>query len=368
MQSKNVSYIPRLDHLRLLAALLVVCFHFFHFYLGGWQPLPQWFFLAPVTEGHTGVALFFVLSGFIFMTIALGGETIAYRRFMANRVLRIAPLFLTIFVLAISINRDGFEAADIFYVLFTNIGSPPTSAHFATGAAWSISIEFTFYLIFPFLALFVRSEGAAYILRLLAILAVVKLGAYLATPNSTHMLYSTLVGRLDQFLIGMLAALLYRRHGQWIADRGMVGLILATAAAWTALMVQARFASFFSDQPKQLFWIWWSMAEASVWAGFTVFYLAIGLKLPTRIDQWLATAGQWSFSIYMWHGLIIFGFHRLLVGDLPAGFVASLVQFPLVLAAILAFSWLSYVTIEKPFLDLRRRYVAKTANAAPQAA
>ena len=178
MKSSNLPYIPALDHLRLLAALLVLVFHTFHTYFGQWQPAPYAAVLGLVTEGHTGVALFFVLSGFLFMTIALQAEHIAYGAFMRNRLLRIFPLFLFFFFVAISLQRDTFRAPDALYVLFSNIGKPPTSEHFITGAAWTISVEFTFYLVFPFLARFVRAEGAAYLLRLLLLMAVVKWAAW----------------------------------------------------------------------------------------------------------------------------------------------------------------------------------------------
>ena len=35
-----MTHMPALDHLRLLAALLVFAFHMFHFYFGQWQPAP----------------------------------------------------------------------------------------------------------------------------------------------------------------------------------------------------------------------------------------------------------------------------------------------------------------------------------------
>jgi peptidoglycan/LPS O-acetylase OafA/YrhL len=367
MQSQNVTYMPRLDHLRLLAALLVLCFHYFHFYRGGWVAYPDQPWFALVTEGHTGVSLFFVLSGFIFMTIAAGRNAIAYRQFLRNRLLRIAPLFLVIFFIALSINRDSFQPADIFYILFTNIGSPPTSAHFATGPAWSISVEFTFYFIFPFLAFFVARHGSGYLLRVLMILAFVKLAAHFATANSTHMFYSTLIGRMDQFVIGMLAALWLKSRADWFTKNGTYLLVGATIFLFVALMVQARYASYFLPEPKQAFWIYWSAVEASGWALFTLGYLSTATRIPKRIDAALATMGQWSFSIYMWHAVVIFTAHSLLVGEGGVGATGFVLQFLLVLAFTLAFAWLSFTTIEQPFLKLRGSYVkdGAQANAGP---
>lgn len=359
MQSKNIGYLPRLDHLRLLAALLVFGFHFFHHYLGGWQAQPEQPWLAPIVEGHTGVSLFFVLSGFIFTAIALGGGEIDYRGFLRNRLLRIFPLFLVVFVVAISIGRDRFQPTDVFYLLFTNLGLAPTSWHFVTGPAWSISVEFAFYLVFPFLARFVRERGAGYLLDLLLLLVVIKLAAYAASEKSTHMLYSTLVGRFDQFVWGMLAAIAWQRHGARLSRLGSWPLLIAALAVFAALALQARHASFFLPQPKQAAWIWWSGIEGLLWAGFVLAYLSAALQLPARLDRWLASGGEWSFSFYMWHTLVIFTVHHYVGFLRPTGLGGpdlALNAVP-VLALALAFAWLSYQVIEKPFLQMRGGYL-----------
>ena len=350
---------PALDHLRLLAALLVFAFHVFHFYFGQWQPAPYAAALGLITEGHTGVALFFVLSGFLFMTIGLQGGEIRYGAFIRNRFLRIFPLFLFFFFIAISVGRDDFRAADVLYVFFSNLGQAPTSGSFITGAAWTISVEFTFYLVFPFLARFVRAEGAGYLLRLIALMALVKLAAYGVTERSTHMFYSTLVGRFDQFLWGMLAALCWQRYASVLQRHGRWLLVLALALLWLASTVQARYASYFSPEPRQAFWVFWGTAEALVWAGVVLAYLGAGIAWPRPLARWLERGGAWSYSLYLWHGLVLFVLHRAVGGWMPLSSVAAnaVLHFALVLPLSLAVAWLSFITIEQPFLRLRGRYV-----------
>ncbi|MBP0441202.1 acyltransferase family protein [Tianweitania sediminis] len=357
MKSQNLRYIPQVDQLRFLAALLVFAFHFFHSYKGGWAPLPQYPWFGIVSEGHTGVSLFFVLSGFIFMVIATQGEGIAYRSFLRNRLLRIAPLFLAVFLLAIAIHRDRFVATDLLYVFVTNIGDPPTSWHFVTGPAWSISVEFTFYLVFPFLAEFTRRLGAAYLLKLLALMLVVKLGAYFASENSKLMLYSTLVGRFDQFLIGMLAGLLFVLRSAWLELRGRLICLVGVVLTVVAVGLQARHASYFLPEQKQPFWILWGTIEALCWALVIVGFTGGRMSFGARADRFLAQGGTWSFSIYMWHALIIFIALQLFGSIGGVGPAALVLNFVLVLAATLAFAWLSFTVIEQPFLSLRGRYV-----------
>lgn len=356
MKSRNLSYIPQVDHLRLVAALLVFAFHFFHFYRGAWRPVPDrpWFGL--IVEGHTGVSLFFVLSGFIFMTMALGGGAISYKAFLRNRLLRIAPLFLTVFMVAISIGRDRFEASDILYLLFSNIGDPPTSWHFVTGPAWSISVEFTFYLVFPFLAAFALARGMGYLTRIVVLMLVVKSAAYVATENSTLMLYSTLIGRFDQFVVGMLSAMIYARHRTALERRGRLLLAASVVLVLVAVGCQSHYASFFSPDRKQAFWIVWGTIEAALWAAVVVCYLAASFELPGWIDAALRKGGEWSFSIYMWHALVIYILHEALgpIGGISGPALA--LNGLLALAAVLAFAWLSFTVIEHPFLEMRVRY------------
>ena len=90
MRSTQASYLERLDHLRLLAAALVVCFHWFHRFVPDLRPDNP--LLSLIDEGHTGIGLFMVISGFIFTAITHGAR-IDYTGFLRNRVLRIYPLF-----------------------------------------------------------------------------------------------------------------------------------------------------------------------------------------------------------------------------------------------------------------------------------
>lgn len=128
-----------LDHVRAIAALLVLAFHLTLVFPG--IPLLNSFWgLALLRQGYVGVSLFLSLSGFLFMRLALErGLPEDVMGFFRKRLLRVAPLFIVVYVLAVSIHRDAFRPGDLGYLLITNIGQPPTSESFATGPAWSIS-------------------------------------------------------------------------------------------------------------------------------------------------------------------------------------------------------------------------------------
>jgi peptidoglycan/LPS O-acetylase OafA/YrhL len=359
MKSLNLPYNPRIDQLRWLAVTLVFLFHFYLEYrgLGGREIATPWAGL--VTQGHTGVALFFALSGFLFMQIALYQRQIDYGAFLRNRCLRILPLFLTIFVLATSIGRDKFAPQDLLYVLSTNLGLAPTSYTPVTGAAWSISVEFTFYLVFPFLARFTLEQGARYLWQLLALMAFFKLAAFHVNDKSTLMYFSTLVGRFDQFLIGMLAALLVHRHGAALQRHALWLLPLAALFVACNSALQTRYGAF-EPYTHKTFWIWWSMLEAAGWSAVIVAWVSFRHPLPRWIERPLDHGGKISFSFYLLHMAVLHLLSRTfglpdLTGQHRWNVLIALV---LTYAATWAISALSYNAIEAPFLRLRRSYGA----------
>ncbi|WP_342116659.1 acyltransferase family protein [Pseudoduganella sp. OTU4001] len=357
MKSLNIVYNPRIDQLRWLAATLVFGFHFYLQARGQGLPVLESPWWGLVTEGHTGVGLFFTLSGFLFMQIALVQKEIQYGAFLRNRCLRILPLFLTVFVVAISIGRDRFAPQDLLYVLSTNVGLAPTSYTTITGAAWTISVEFTFYLVFPFLARFTLEQGARYLWKLLALMVFFKLAAFTVNDKSTLMYFSTLVGRFDQFLVGMLAALLcvqlngkVRRHVRWLWPLSLL-LVVCNAA------LQSHFGKFIAETHDP-FWIGWSLMEAVAWSSFIITTVEHDGKLPHLLEKGLTYGGKISFSFYLLHmamlQLLVTHFHLpAYTGIVPLDVGLSLV---VAYAATWGLSSLSYSAIEEPFLRMRRRY------------
>lgn len=358
----NLPWDPRLAHLRGLAALLILVFHVFHSFFGGWQPQPGPSGLGWVVEGHTAVGLFFVLSGHLFMRIALAhGAPLDWADFQRNRLLRIAPLYLLYFLVALSIGRDAFRPGDLLYALVPNLGDPPTSRHFITGAAWTLGVEFGFYLVFPFLARFAVERGPRYLVQLIALLLLLKAGAWTVAERPTLMVYSTLLGRLDQFLIGMLAAQWAQAAGP--ARRGGAGpLVAAALALGLALEALSLHASYFSPQARQPLWLAWPTVEALLWAALLHAYLRWDGHLPAALDRVLAWVGELSFSLYLGHALVV---HALVLAWTPWR-AAALALAPWHLWAVLltllagglslALATLSHRAVEQPFLRLRRPY------------
>lgn len=348
--SSNIAFNPKLEHIRALAALLVFFFHAFHHFHGHWQAFPNWPLFAIITEGHIGVGLFFTLSGYLFMKIAISGN-IDYRRFIFNRFLRIFPLFLLVFFLAISLGRDQFQPQDLLYLFISNIGKPATSNYFVTGAAWTISIEFTFYLIFPFLALFVRQQGLAYIGRMLLIFLVLKLCVLSLAEHPAHVLQSTLIGRLDQFLIGMGFATL--AIGSFF--KKPYTLMMAATAIIAISIFRSKYAVLFNNDSRNMILVIWYTLEALLWGGFIYAYANAQWRLPNIAEKFLSFIGQRSYSFYLLHAMVLYLLNHYLPSEVSHPILLAKITLSFLLTCVLAD--LSWRSIELPFLNLRQHYV-----------
>src|SRR2546426_4916546 len=101
MKSSSGEHFIALDHVRALAAFMVIAWHFTHGTQGYPVPFegaPVVFPLALLDEGHTGVALFMTLSGYLFAKL-LDGKAIDYLAFLRNRVLRLLPLLFVVILI-----------------------------------------------------------------------------------------------------------------------------------------------------------------------------------------------------------------------------------------------------------------------------
>lgn len=377
MQSPNRAFISSVDELRGAAALLVFFFHanILSFWAVGHEGWPRAAtpFEALLYEGHTGVALFMVLSGFILAKGVIGRE-IRYGSFVRNRILRIAPLTIVVTVFAVSGTREiGFGQVFAPVLLVQNLRSLAlTDPAGLSGTLWTISPEFQFYLIAPFLFAFVARDGIIRFLLPAALLAFVLklmvLASHRADPAALWSIpYFTIVGRLDQFLFGIgLAALWPRTERLDEGARRRLALLLLAAGSLGALGL--GFAV--NRGGGQYAWHPWRYAhqelEGLVWATFIAGYVLLDpLARRVRLRQAAAAIGLVSFSLYVLHWPVLALALRVLprLGLLPDGRLATLaIAAFLILPAALGLAALSYWTVERPFLRSRSRYV----DAAPE--
>src|SRR5258708_27300600 len=101
MRSSSGAHFIALDHVRAVAIFMVFAWHFTHARNGYPVPfdyVPALFPFSVLDEGHTGVALFMSLSGYLFAKL-LDGKSIDYRRFLLNPALRLLPLLVVVLLI-----------------------------------------------------------------------------------------------------------------------------------------------------------------------------------------------------------------------------------------------------------------------------
>ena len=374
MKSTNFGYIPALDHLRGFAAVLVLFFHSSHFishkmiYSTPYDPA-KWAkagnpFSALAIEGHTAVSLFFLLSGFVF-TVGSLQKKLNYLGFYRNRLLRTYPLFLFFLTLGIAFNTENFSITALLQSVFFMANSDTAINGGAfTFVFWSIAVEWHFYLLFPLLLVCVQKWGWKVLPGLILALLVVRTGAYFAGADMRVLSYWTIVGRLDQFLLGMLAGIYYRNY--FVAGKRLD--YVAIGGAGLVLMLLFGFNQLGGGGANNYLWIFWPTLEAMAWAIFLIGYLSIARHFHRLVGNALVALGTISYSIYMGHYLVLDFFLRRdwdslwRLGDPVATAALNTFVFMLPLALLLA--TITYFCVERPFLLRRRKYVQVAAPVA----
>lgn len=364
MKTTAGAYIARLDHLRFVAAFMVFHWHFSLFNSLSRTEVPTFWPLSVLREGHTGVAFFMVISGYIFSKISIG-HTVNYRAFIRNRLFRIVPLFAVWVTLYFYVGKlDPFKliAAILFFLNPTEVP--------ANG--WSVIIEFQCYLMLPFLVLFVNRYGVRYLAGLLLLSILLKATVWLQQGTVQSISYSTIFGRVDQFLCGMIAARLGERAmaGKWWR---LLRWLLAPLAVLGLAYLYHRFhvmGGYFDGNAggnsTRALWIVLPALEGLLYGTLIVGYVNLPLPIPRPLDVMLAKLGEVSFSLYLCHAFLLISVTRFLVDRLDVTIAshadALLYGSLVVLPVCLAFAFLTYHLIEKPFLRMRRPYLEKIAG------
>jgi len=233
---------------------------------GTWLEISR-FFVRFNDQGYVGVAIFFVLSGFLITmryadTAQLNGQWL--RAYFQNRFARIYPVFflLTVFTFVTMLVPQSehytyfshwyqwptvaYNTQDKWTVFFLNLTL--TRGYFAdlllvgVPTAWSLTVEECFYASAPVLLLLARWRRswlyAAPVVLLILGGAMVLLSApwqrfYHPMQSLSFMLNATYFGHGVEFLAGMGLALALRRgtvNGGWLSGRATLVGALGIAA------------------------------------------------------------------------------------------------------------------------------------------
>jgi peptidoglycan/LPS O-acetylase OafA/YrhL len=364
MESRNQAYEPAFDHIRAFAALLILAYHSFQ-HISGYMAHGSPFagsdrvfthnpVFALLLEGHTAVGLFIVLSGFLFARSAIGKD-IDYGAFTRNRILRIYPLYGLLVIVELAINPDVSLQSLILVLLPTGYIPAVQSMGVVGSLFWAVGVEFQFYLIFPLLMRLLQTRGVRPLLALMVLAILFRYGSTYQGANIRDISYWTSIGRIDQFLIGMMAA-------KWCADRPAVAARLGVFFLPAVLLVLGVIYAFHSMGGWPVVSSWkgvWPTVEGAVWACFICTYVPTARRVPELLSRGLSRIGEISYSTYLLHVsiLVVIGSNGWFLR--PSGvqeFDVLVTTTCIVAPMVLAIAALSYYAIEKPFLGMRVRY------------
>jgi peptidoglycan/LPS O-acetylase OafA/YrhL len=332
-------YRPDIDGLRAVAVLSILFFH-----VG----------IKHFSGGYVGVDIFFVISGYLITSIIvreLAAGQFSIARFYERRVRRILPA-LTVVVIATLLAglvllspaqlEDLGRSATATSVFSSNIFFFLGSGYFDGSSelkpllhTWSLAVEEQYYILFPFLLMFIAKRHSSRFGAWLISIGLVSLLAciYWTGINGSATFY-LIPFRAWELLIGSVLAL------QMIPKFAGVVARNALSTAGLAMMLTSVFVYTHDTS--------FPGAAALMPTLGTAFVIHAGAGGKTFVNRALSVRpmvffGLISYSLYLWHWPIVVFAKQNLINewtDLETG---------LILIVIIFLSTLSWRFVETPF-------------------
>ncbi len=210
--------IEQVTFTRFLAAISIVIYHYalklFPFSEGALHEIFK--------QADTGVSYFFILSGFVMMFAYGKKAAINVPEYFQSRFARIYPVyFLAILLVLIHyiLNSQEIDIYGLLLNIFVIQAWVPAKAISFNSPGWSLTIEFFFYVLFPFILKYVFNKINKkallpillfWLLSQLVFNLLLKSSFYQGETSDSHnFLYYFPLMHLNEFLLGNLAGLYF---------------------------------------------------------------------------------------------------------------------------------------------------------------
>lgn len=373
-----------LDSLRGFSTILIVVYHIS--FVSGYTVAHANSSGAYIDRLNIGVAIFFVLSGFLIFrpfahSLIHGSPLPKTRPYYLKRAARILPgYWLALFVLAglnalTIVNTSGF-IRNVFIVhsftehnVFTGIRQ-----------AWTLAIEMSFYVVVPaFAYVFVRQtkrrDGPVSVSTLLKALSFLFIGTYVfrvVTHHSHFWFLNTahlwLPSHMDTLALGM----------------GLAVLVEAPLSAKTLSKLRNFIANHTGSFVVCSILVWLISANINMAIGLnkTEFHIdllghflygiaSVLIVAPYCVDSQSLLVKAMSFRLFTWLGAISYGIYLWHMAFLGGNFAEKhmpyaendgqvLIRFLVVFPASIAIASLSYYVLERPIIRaINKRFTLK---------
>jgi peptidoglycan/LPS O-acetylase OafA/YrhL len=320
-----------------------------------------------MTSPWAGVWLFFALSGYLMgkaffrERYTLDSEGIS--RFICNRGVRILPVYVfAVLLVGVLTAPEVFESKNWWILVQTLTlsydGGQPINI---IGPLWSVSTEFQFYLLAPFLAMVINAAGAKFRLDYRSIVLVIFAGQvvdlffsykmHMTAFDVLALIYRPVGGNLYLFVAGMvLAKILTTREPAPQAGHLPLGLtLLAGMVLVLSLGASLTVYSGHYVVPYLLFGPICALGGtlAVIW----LFETSTIAGPSALVVQWTQMGGTLTYCLYVFHLPIMLYLRPFAPAVMT--FRDQLTVFPLVAALIGIASYACYLVIEKPTSALK---------------
>jgi len=329
--------------------------------------------------GDKAVSLFFVLSGFLISYLLLAEiakkNRISLRKFYVRRALRIWPVYYLVFGIAFFVlprysdigvlnvvPSEHYGMVLMAYILiFPNLLRASSTKLLGASQAWSVGVEEQFYLIWPILVQLFHRAFVPFIVALIALkFSLQGLFGFLAeyyVGSGTREVFLKIeviwqLFQIEQMCVGALGAYYFWKYQDlfqhWLSKKGI--WVIALCLLVLLLVFEITFMGS-------------SLLEALV---FLILILNVSLnpEFPVSLKaRFWDKLGNLSYGIYMYHTIAIVLVLTVFKNwSWESNWPLNLFLYPLSFLLTLLMAKVSYSFIEKPILELKKRFqVLKTA-------
>ncbi len=370
-----------LNGLRILLALWVAVGHFYQ-HIGGpdFLKFPFWYILmypGPAVNG------FIVITGFLMTYHYIINQerdspssSKTWTKFYIKRFFRLYPVYFIIILIAYFsfnfTNQQSINVHDIFFERdmqsFTygankNVGLIDLISHLTfvhglipyinasiLGPAWSLSTEVQFYILFPFIFLFCNTSKKLISLIFISVVLYIltlKLVGIWETPGFLGVFGapSLLSHKMIYFCLGIVMA--KYKLGQcrsYLVHLNLLAICFFTVTYISTIVCIVIYLFMFLDKHKQV---------------YPSKLLNVPIKIKSSLSSGIMSFGaNISYSFYMIHSMIIpLSFH-LCQPFYKNKDQLTYTSFAVFLILTFLLSWITYIAIEKPFMNYGKRLLS----------
>ena len=361
-------YLPNLDSLRGIAAILVIVSHFEQ--LKGHKNiahLTNWTIL-----GSTAVTIFFVLGGFLSTYFLINEKlktgSINYQLFYSKRYIRIWPLYFIL--LAISFfwwpAHMGYEYLLLCIFMMSNVAFAMFGLNVVIDPIWTLGAEDQYYIFHPQLFRFKNFKTIFYsFIGLMLIYIAIRYGVkwFLNVPAGLRFFLDKT--RFDNFLLGGIGAFVYYKSQKLIAIPHLFSLQFIFQK-WVQIVLAVLLVLYFAFStfinPLVFSELLFSLLLMPL-----ILNLALNDNCILAIEtKWLNFIGKISFSLYLSHKMILYWFlvwckKQPILRFIKASPYNHLLLYPIIMCITIGVAWLLYTYVEKNILLWKEKLVKQSA-------